>query len=156
MGRGYSVDVTSVMGRTVKGKFRMDRSHTGEIVVLNFGDCQSTTVELGRTDIHRFSHQYGSAGRYSISVNPGWSPDVASVPVDVSLQKYSIFTYERKNSTVQRTIGAESPGTDWARDGIERIDREQVCTENTRTLANGGKAITSPGQEGRRVGTTPK
>jgi hypothetical protein len=153
-GRAFSLDVTSVMGRTVKGKFSMDRSHTGEIVVLNFGDGRSTTVELEGTPVHRFSHEYASAGRYFISMNPGWSPDVASVPVNVSQQKYSVFTYERKNSTIQRTMGAESPGSDWTRDGIERLDREQVGTESTRTLANGGKAITSPGDEWRRVGTT--
>jgi hypothetical protein len=154
VGRGFSVSVTSVMGRTVKGKFRMDRSHAGEIVVLNFGDGQSTTVELGSTAVHAFSHEYGSAGRYSISMSPGWSPDVASVPVNVSHQEYSVFTYERKESTVQRTIGAESPESDWTRDGIDRIDREQVGTESTRTLANGGKGITTPGEEWSRVGTT--
>jgi hypothetical protein len=154
VGRGYSIDVTSVMGRTIKGKFSMDRSHIGEVVVLSFGDGRSTTVELSNTEFHRFSHEYGSAGRYSISMNPGWSPDVASVPVNVSQQKYSVFRYERKNSTVQRTIGAESPGTDWTRDGIDRIDREQVGVESTRTLATGAKAVTSPGQAWRRIGTT--
>ena len=154
IGRNHPIKVMNVRGRTVQGRYRISGDHAGQDVLLTFGDGHSRTVTLSGSSVYQFSHEYGSAGRYSIALNPFWSPDVSSTPVNVGGPTYTMWTYERKATTVHRTTAAESPGSDWTRDGIARIERDQVGVETTRTRATNHGPRLSPGEEWERAGTT--
>ncbi|GAB7093541.1 hypothetical protein JCM30237_06930 [Halolamina litorea] len=153
VGRSQPIEITSVQGRTVNGRYQLWNRHSSEEIIINYGDDYTETVTLSDTAEVQFSHRYEFAGRYSISINPGWSPDVSRTIVEVDAQTYEEYSYERKSTTIQRTRAAESPGEDWTRDGIARIEREQTGTETMRTLADGRRAMADLGDEWRHVGT---
>jgi len=154
VGRGNQIQVSHAQDRTVYGSYQMSSIHAGEQIFISFGDEHSETYTLGDTKSYSFSHQYGSAGRYAISVSPGWTSDSASKTVDISDRTYTVWIYEQNKTEVYRTQASDSPGDSWTREGIAHIDREQIGVETTKTLASGDRAITSPGQEWTRIGTT--
>lgn len=156
VGRSRPIEIQNVRGRVVQGRFQAWRGHAGQEVVIHFGDESAETITLehaGDRSSTRFSHRYASAGRYSISADPQWSPDVSAIPVNVGSTTYSMWTYERKATTIYRTTAAERPGDEWEREGIARVEREQTGVETMRTLADSGRAISSPGLGWKRVGT---
>ncbi|MBP1987412.1 PKD domain-containing protein [Halolamina salifodinae] len=152
-GRSRPVEVTSTRGRTIYGKFQTHQNNLGKEIVITYGDDYRETVEITNPDEMRFSHQYEASGRYLIGVNPRWSGDVSTTLVDVGAMQYELYTYERKATTIHRTNAAESPGDNWTRKGVERIEREQTGTEKMQTLADGPTAVVSPGEEWKHVGT---
>jgi len=154
VGRNHPIQITDIQGRTVFGVYQMKENHAGQELVLNFGDDYTKTVTLSDTKEHRFSHQYESAGRYLISINPLWSPDTSTQVVDIDAQMYELWTFERQKTSVLQTTAAESPGENWTQSGIARIAREKVGVETMQTLADGDVAVTSPGQRWERTGTT--
>jgi len=154
VGRNRPIQITDIQGRTVFGVYQMKENHAGQELVLNFGDDYTETVTLSDTKEHRFNHQYESAGRYSISINPLWSPDTSTQVVDIDAQMYELWTFERQKTSVLQTTAAESPGENWTQSGIARIAREKVGVETMQTLADGDVAVTSPGQRWERTGTT--
>ena len=154
VGRSRPIEVTSVRGRTVYGKFQTHEINLGKEVIITYGDEHMETVEITNGDAMMFSHQYAAAGRYSIGVNPRWSADVSTTMVDVGAKQYELYTFERKATTIHRTRAAERPGDNWTQQGVARIERERVGTEETQTLADGPAAVLDPGGEWNRVGTT--
>jgi hypothetical protein len=154
IGRSRPIDVTSVRGRTVYGKFQTYRTNLGKEVVITYGDDYRETIEITEPDEMTFAHEYESAGRYSVGVNPLWSNDASTTMVNVDAKLYELYTYERKATTVHRTEAAESPGDSWTREGVERIERERTGTETMRTPADGPTAAIDPGDEWEQVGTT--
>ncbi|WP_161782072.1 hypothetical protein, partial [Halolamina rubra] len=124
-----------------------------EKIFITYGDENSEIHTLEETRSYRFKHTYSSAGRYALSVSPSWTSDSATTPLNISRRTYTVWKYEQNKTEVLRTEAAESPGEDWVRDGIARIDREQIGVETKKTRAIAGRAITSPGQEWTRVGT---
>ncbi|NHX36648.1 MULTISPECIES: PKD domain-containing protein [Halolamina] len=154
IGRANQIQISHTQGRTVYGSYQMNSIHAGEQIFISFGDAHSDTYTLGDTRSYQFKHKYSSAGRYAISVSPSWTSDSATTPLDISNQTYTVWTYEQNETEVLRTEAAESPGEDWTRDGIARIDRKQVGVETTKTRAIDDRAITSPGKEWTRIGTT--
>ncbi|MFC6735167.1 hypothetical protein ACFQEQ_02805 [Halolamina salina] len=148
------IELTEVDGTTVQGRYRIDPMHAGKQVVIGFGDKNVTTHTIKETNYHYFRHRYASGGNYHISVHPAWSPDKASIPVRLSEAEYNVWVYERNTTEVHRTKAFESPGENWTREGIARIDREQIDTKTMRTPADSGRGTLSPGQEWYRVGTT--
>ncbi|WP_154018228.1 hypothetical protein [Halolamina sediminis] len=153
-GLGNPIEITKIDGRTVHGKYQIDGTHTGKRIVISFGDGEVVTDTIEETNYHYFQHRYASGGDYHLSINPAWSPDKASVPVRVSQTTYTVWKYERNTTEVYRTEAVESPGDDWTRETVARIDREQTDTRTMRTPADDGRGTLSPGQEWRRVGTT--
>jgi len=153
-GLDIPIQLTDVDGTIVQGRYRIDSMHAGKQVVIGFGDENITTHTLKETNYHYFRHRYASGGDYHLSINPAWSPDKASIPVRLSRAQYIVWEYERNTTEVSRTKAAESPGENWTREGIARIDREKIDTKRMQTPADGGRGTLSPGQEWRRIGTT--
>ncbi|KPN31282.1 PKD domain protein [Halolamina pelagica] len=154
IGRANQIQISHTQGRTVYGRYQMNSIHAGEQIFISFGDEHSESYTLGNTRSHQFKYEYSSAGRYAISISPSWTSDSATAPVNISQRTYTVWHYEQNKTEVLRTKAAESPGEDWARDGIARIDRKQIGVETTKTRAIDDRTITSPGQEWARIGTT--
>jgi len=154
IGRGSQVQISRKHGRTIYASYQVNKIHAGEKIFVSFGDGHSETYTLGSTDSYQFKHKYSSAGRYALSVSPTWTSDSATTPLNISKQTYTVWQYDRNVTEVLRTEAAERPSDNWERDGIARIDRDQIGTKTTKTRAIEGRAVMSPGQEWTRVGTT--
>ncbi|WP_435116146.1 PKD domain-containing protein [Halolamina sp. C58] len=153
-GLDISIQLTDIDGTTVQGRYRIDSMHAGKQVVIGFGDKNVTTHTLEETNYHYFRHRYASGGDYHLSINPAWSPDKASIPVRLSEREYTVWEYERNTTEIYRTEAVESPGENWTKEGVARINREQIDTKTMRTPADDGRGTFSPGPEWQRVGTT--
>ena len=153
-GQANPIKITNIDGRTVYGRYQIDATHAGKQIVISFGDGEIVTQTIEGTNYHYFQHQYASGGNYHLGINPAWSPDKASVPVRISHTRYNIWVFERNTTEVFRTEAAESPGDNWTRDGIARIEREQIGVETMKTPASDRRGTISPGPEWRRIGTT--
>ena len=153
-GLDIPITLTDVDGTTVQGRYRIDSMYAGKQVVIGFGDGNVTTHTIKQTNYQYFQHRYASGGDYHLSINPAWSPDKASIPVRLSETEYNVWVYERNTTEVYRTEATESPGDNWTREGVVRIDREQIDTKTMQTPADDGRGTFSPGQEWHRVGTT--
>lgn len=153
-GQANPIELTKIVGTTVYGKYKIDAAHAGKEVVISFGDGEVVTEVIEGTNYHHFQHRYATGGDYHLSINPAWSPDKASVPVRISETMYNVWVFERNTTEVLRTEAVESPGEDWTRDGIARIERDQVGVETRKTPASDRRGTISPGPGWERIGTT--